>query len=208
MLPAAAVAFLLAGPAWAEVETGFYLEGQVGYSSPESVDASAGGVDGDVDFKEAAVFGGAVGWRFTHARLELNGSYRKYDVDEVDAAGFDATGDGDATSVVGLVNLFIDPDLGYPVHPFLGGGIGAAYLEVDTGDSPLEIDDQAGAFAWNLSAGLTWDVTPNVALSASYRYLRLAGTDFSADLAGVDVGDVDVDDVVSHEVLLGLRYTF
>jgi opacity protein-like surface antigen len=206
---AAAAALLLSGPAWAEVNTGVYLEGQVGYSFPDSVDASAGGVDGDVDLEEAPVFGGAVGYRFTHARLELNGSYRKYDVDEVNAQGLSSSGEGDATSAVALVNLFIDPDLGYPVHPFFGGGVGAAYVAVDTGDdSPLEIDDEAGAFAWNLSAGLTWDVTPNVALSASYRYLRLAGTDFSADLAGVDVGDVDVDDVNSHEVLVGLRYTF
>ncbi|MEK0084147.1 outer membrane protein [Benzoatithermus flavus] len=209
VLPAAAVVLLLSAPAWAEVNTGVYVEGQVGYSFPESVDAGVGGIDGDIDLEEAPVFGGAIGYRFTYARLELNGSYRKYDVDKVHAEGLRSGGDGEATSVVGLVNLFIDPDLGLPVHPFVGGGVGAAYVEVDTGnDSPLEVDDEAGAFAWNLSAGLTWDITPSVALSASYRYLRLAGTDFSADLAGIDIGDVDVDDVVSHEVLLGLRYTF
>jgi opacity protein-like surface antigen len=42
----------------------------------------------------------------------------------------------------------------------------------------------------------------------TYRYLRLAGTDFSAAVAGVDAGDVDVDDAALHEVLVGLRYTF
>jgi hypothetical protein len=27
-------------------------------------------------------------------------------------------------------------------------------------------------------------------------------------VAGVDTGDVDVDDVTSHEILIGVRYTF
>ena len=75
-------------------------------------------------------------------------------------------------------------------------------------DAPLSIDDEAGAFAWNLAAGLSYDVMEHVTLSAGYRYLRLEGTDFSASLAGVDTGDVDVDDVTSHEILIGLRYTF
>ncbi len=68
---------------------------------------------------------------------------------------------GDALALVGLVNLHLDPDLNWPVRPYLGGGIGAAYVALDTGDdAPLE----------------------------------------------VNTGDVD--DVTSHEVLVGLRYTF
>ena len=95
------------------------------------------------------------------------------------------------------------------MRPYLGGGIGAACVALDNGDgAPLAVDDQAGAFAWNLAAGLSYDLTAHVTLSASYRYLRLEGTDFSASVAGVDTGDVDVDDVTSHEVLVGLRYMF
>jgi opacity protein-like surface antigen len=110
---------------------------------------------------------------------------------------------------VGLVNAIVDLDLDFPVRPFVGGGVGAAYVKVDTGSSStIEVDDEAGAFAWNLLAGIGFDVTESVTVSASYRYLRLEGTDFSADLAGVDAGDVDVDDLASHEVLVGLRYTF
>jgi OmpA-OmpF porin, OOP family len=111
--------------------------------------------------------------------------------------------------VVGLLNIYLDPDLGVPVRPYLGGGVGGTYVTLDTGDdAPLSVDDEAGAFAWNLAAGLSYDVMEHVTLSAGYRYLRLEGTDFSASLAGVDTGDVDVDDVTSHEILIGLRYTF
>jgi len=198
-----------AAPASAQGNTGFYLEGNLGYAIPDSVDASAGGVDGEVDLKNAAVFGGALGYRFPWVRLEFNGSYRKFDTDQVKAQGRSVSGNGDATAVVGLFNVYVDHDLGLGIHPYLGGGIGGAYVKLDTGDdTPLRVDDEAGAFAWNLAAGLSYDVTDHVTLSAGYRYLRFEGTDFSASVAGVDTGNVDVDDVTSHEILIGLRYTF
>jgi outer membrane autotransporter protein len=200
-----------AAPASAQGNTGFYLEGNLGYAFPDSVDASASGIDGEVELKDAFVFGGALGYRFPWVRLELNGSYRKFDTDKVKAQGQSVSGNGDATAVVGLFNVYVDPDLdlGVPVHPYLGGGIGGAYVKLDTGDdAPLSVDDEAGAFAWNLAAGLSYDVTEHITLSAGYRYLRFESTDFSASVAGVDTGDVDVDDITSHEILIGLRYTF
>jgi opacity protein-like surface antigen len=207
VLPIAAL--LVSGPALAQPDNGFYLEGGLGYSFPDSVDVSVDQVDGELELDDAFVLGGAIGYKFPWFRLETNVSYRKNDVDKVKVAGGDTGGDGDVESLVGLVNAYLDLDLDLPVRPFVGGGVGAAYLSVDTGDnSPIDVDDDAGAFAWNLLAGVGYDVTESVALTATYRYLRLEGTDFSADLAGVDAGDLDVDDVSLHEVLLGLRYTF
>lgn len=208
-LPLVMALALVSSPAWAQVDTGLYLEGQLGYSFPDDVDISTDGVDGEAELDDAVTFGGAVGYRFPWARLEANVSYRENDVDGVKVGGQDFSGDGHTEALVGLVNLYLEPDFGLPVHPYVGGGVGAAYLKVDTGDSsPLEVDDEAGAFAWNLLAGVGYDISESVAVTATYRYLRLEGSDFSADLAGVDVGDVDVDDVSLHEVLLGLRYTF
>jgi opacity protein-like surface antigen len=208
-LLAAAACLYEGSPALAQGNTGFYVEGNLGYAIPDTVDASVGDIDGEVELKEAFVFGGALGYRFPWVRLELNGSYRKFDTDEVKAQGQSVSGNGDASAVVGLFNAYLDPDLGVPVRPYLGGGVGGAYVKLDTGDdAPLGVDDEAGAFAWDLAAGLSYDVTAHVALSAGYRYLRLEGTDFSASLAGVDTDDVDVDDVTSHEILVGLRYTF
>ena len=210
LVPAIALVLLAPWPALAAPDRGFYLEGQLGYGFPDEVDVGDDGLDGTVELDDAPVFGGALGWKFPWFRLEANVSYRKNDVDGVEVGGLDFDGgSGDATSVVGLVNAIIDLDLDFPVRPFVGGGVGAAYVKVDTGsNSPIEVDDEAGAFAWNLLAGVGFDVTESVTVSASYRYLRLEGTDFSADLAGVDAGDVDVDDLASHEVLVGLRYTF
>lgn len=199
---------LLAGPAFA-ADTGIYLEGNLGYSYPDEVDISEGDIDGELELDDAPVFGGAIGYRFPWARLEANVSYRENDVDKISVEGADFSGDGETKALVGLVNAYLDVDFGIPLRPYVGGGIGAAYLKVDSGgNAPLEVDDDAGAFAWNLLAGVGYDITESVALTATYRYLHLEGSDFSADLAGVDVGDVEVDDVALHEVLVGLRYTF
>jgi OmpA-OmpF porin, OOP family len=209
LLTAAAACLYGAAPASAQGNTGFYLEGNLGYAFPDSVDASASGIDGEFELKDTIVFGGALGYRFPWVRLELNGSYRKCDTDKVKAQGQSVSGNGDATAAVGLFNVYLDPDLGVPVHPYLGGGIGGAYVKLDSGDdAPLRVDEEAGAFAWNLAAGLSYDVTEHVTLSAGYRYLRFEGTDFSTSVAGVDTGDIHVDDVTSHEILTGMRYTF
>ena len=208
-LLAAAACLYGAAPASAQGDTGFYLEGNLGYGFPDSVDVSASGVEGKVELKDAFVFGGALGYRFPWVRLELNGSYRKFDTDKVKTQNQSVSGNGDATAAVGLFNLYLDPDLGVPVHPYLGGGVGGAYVKLDTGDDALlRVDDEAGAFAWNLAAGVSYDITKHVTLSAGYRYLRFEGTDFSASVAGVNADGVDVDDVISHEILIGLRYTF
>jgi opacity protein-like surface antigen len=191
-------------------DTGLYLEGDLGYSFPDEVDVSAGGLDGELELDDGPVFGGALGWKFPWFRLEANVSYRENDADEVSVEGADFGADGETKALVGLINAYVDLDVGhFPLRPYVGGGVGGAYLELDTGDdTPLSVDDEAGAFAWNLLAGVGYDITESVAITATYRYLRLEGSDFSADLAGVDLGDVDVDDVALHEALIGLRYTF
>jgi hypothetical protein len=56
------------------------------------------------------------------------------DTDQVQAQGQSAGGNGDDLALVGLVDLHLDPDLGSPVRPWLGGGIGAACVALDTGD--------------------------------------------------------------------------
>jgi hypothetical protein len=64
-----------------------------------------------------------------------------------------------------------------------GSGVGGAYVQLDEGDdAPLSIDDKAGAFAWNLAAGLSYDMTRHVTLSAGYRYLPFEGADCSPAL--------------------------
>ncbi len=77
-------------------------------------------------------------------------------------------------------------------HPYIGGGIGAAFVNVDASATALGSGSaSAWGFAWQAMAGVDFDVTDHVYLGANYRYF---GTDVSFtelfDIPGVDV-DVD-----------------
>ena len=155
-----------AAPASAQGNTGFDPQGDLGYAFPDL----GSGIDGAVELKDAFVFGAAPGDCFPWVRRELNGSYRKSDTAKVKAQGQSVSGKGDAAAAVGLFNVYFDPDLGVPVHPHLGGGVGGAYVKLETGDDPrLRVGDEAGAFACNLAAGVSYDGTGHVTLSAGYR---------------------------------------
>jgi opacity protein-like surface antigen len=206
LLPAALL-LLLPGPTLAQADSGLYLEADLGYSAPQSLDLEEDELEGEADLEDTYVIGGALGYRFPSFRVEANLSYRESDAEELSIEGVDFDGDGEASALVGLVNAYYDLDLGLPLRPYIGGGVGAAYLRLDTGDAPVDVDDDTGALAWNLAAGVGYDVTESVTLTAGYRYLRLEGTDVSGDVIGFD-GDVDIDDIELHEVLLGVRYTF
>lgn len=77
-------------------------------------------------------------------------------------------------------------------HPYVAGGIGLAAISISNATSlqkiPLEVginhynsdsSDSTGAFAAQAKAGLHFDWTEHVALFAEYRYLYLAGTDYT-----------------------------
>ena len=207
-LLSAALLLLLSAPTLAKAETGLYLGADVGYSFLPSLDLREDDLEGEAELDDAYVFGGALGYRFRSFRIEANVSYRESDADELSVEGVDLGGGGEASALVGLVNAYYDFDLGLPVRPYVGGGIGAAYLKLDTGpDAPVDVDADTGALAWNVAAGATYDLTESLALTAGYRYLRLEGTDVSAEVIGFE-GDVDINDLGLHEVLLGVRYTF
>ena len=217
-LPAVAALLLLPGAVLAQPDGGLYLEGNLGYSFPEQVDVDGEvdvpgfgtfGLDGDAELDDAYVVGGAVGYglalgpRGGRARLEANVSWRENDIDEVEFDGIGGAGDGEVGALVGLVNAYYDLDFGLPLRPYLGGGIGGARVSIDA-DGPLEIDDKGWAFAWNLAAGLGYQLADGLELTGGYRYLRIEGTDFDVDGGG----ELDVGNYASHEVLLGLRYSF
>ena len=121
-----------AAPASAQGNTGFDPQRDLGCPVPDL----GSGTDGAVELKEAFVFGAAPGDCFPWVRRELNGSYRKSDTAKVKAQGQSVSGKGDAAAAVGLFNVYFDPDLGVPVHPHRGGGVGGAYVKLETGDDP------------------------------------------------------------------------
>jgi outer membrane immunogenic protein len=104
-----------------------------------------------------------------------------------------------------LGNIWYDVDLG-KVKPYFGGGIGGANIsagEVRVG--PVTVADNSDTvFAFQLGAGVGYEVIPNVALTFDYRYLRTTDPTFK-DLV---LGSSFRSEYHAHDLRLGARYQF
>jgi len=82
-------------------------------------------------------------------------------------------------------NGYIDVPLGLPITPYIGAGVGWGFVNADSSHNE---DGLAAA----LTAGVTFDVTQNVAVDVGYRFRTIF---------------LD-DDVQDHAVTGGLRFKF
>ncbi len=95
---------------------------------------------------------------------------------------------GSISSMVGLVNGYVDMGTWWGITPYVGGGVGLArntlsgmtdqgevtFTATGTGPSGGYFSDGSKTnFAWALMAGLDFNVTQNLKLELGYRYLDL-----------------------------------
>src|SRR5438128_57049 len=76
-----------------------------------------------------------------------------------------------------MANIFIDIDLGYPLMPYVGAGVGVSLMETN---STLSVAGFTGSsevseinFAWNLKAGLRYVFTESFIVELGYQYASL-----------------------------------
>jgi opacity protein-like surface antigen len=87
--------------------------------------------------------------------------------------------------------------------PYVGGGVGAAFHRLSDIAAPLDASDGDNtSFAWNVTAGVSYDLSPELKIDVSYRY-----TDLGSAISGGSV-PLDVDDLTANEIKIGLRYYF
>ena len=87
--------------------------------------------------------------------------------------------------------------------PYVGGGAGAAFHRLSNITAPLDASDgDTTAFAWNATAGVSYDITPELKIDVSYRY-----TDLGSAISSGAV-PLEVDKLTANEVMIGLRYYF
>jgi len=197
-------------------DTGWYLSvfgGGVFASSVEGDDGSAAFgqfFDFDTDIGWAA--GVAVGANFTeNLRGEVELSTSALGLNEVTITGgvdpYDGdiyvVDDGSATATYLLGNLWFDIDTGSGFTPYVGGGLGAAFVTAE-GDIGLSdpIDLSGWGWAYQVGAGVKFDVADNIALDLGYRYKAVV----DAELEGG--GDDAIVDVNSHVIQAGLTIGF
>ncbi len=210
LIQAAWVALFLLGllpqGAMAQSSGGLYGEVRFGASFVDDADFEELGVTGEVSYDTAVALDFAFGTFFDMGlRLEYQFGFRGADTDtlQIDGSG---TFDFDAYlfTVTNMLNVYYDFDLGRisgspagssRLVPYIGGGVGFAIHELDVDSVGSESDT---VFAYQGIAGLAYSFTPNWGMTLSYLYLGTSDPKFQYFET----------EYSSHNVMLGLRYSF
>jgi opacity protein-like surface antigen len=171
--------------------------------------------DAEVEFDNGFNVGGAFGYDYGLARLEIELAHRENDVDTINTVNGAFKGDGDFSATSLMLNGYWDFETGSPVVPYLGGGIGFANVSAnnvkvfDVNGVNSFVDDDDNVFAYQLAAGIAFDINPALTLDLGYRFFDTSDPDLKADPLLVDPPfnrfETEFD---SHNVSLGLRMNF
>ena len=210
LLMAAAAALLASATAAQAQQRGLYgeLRGGAAFLTDADVTDFAG-FDGTVSSDVGYLVEGAIGYAHgSGARGELAVGYRQNDFDDFDVPSVGtAAVDGDLSALTVMGNVYYDFNLGGAgsrwsgLTPFVGGGIGTAFMNavVDSlGGSPVGSDEDDTVFAWQVMAGLAYDVSPDIAATVSYTYFATSDAEF--DGVGFEYA--------SHNILAGIRFSY
>ena len=213
----------LATPALAR-DDAFYIGAELGPMIVEDIDFDIGALDNaaSVDHEYGWDAGGTIGYDFGGFRVEVEGSYRRADVDSINATttipAFTATGGvanaaagnfdtaGGRTSALSfMLNGLLDfgPDDG--LQGFVGGGVGVARVKakyaLNTNGSFL--NDSDTVFAYQALAGIRAPLNDNIDVTLKYRFFN------ADDVKLVDVGNRSNEARFrSHSILGGLTFNF
>ncbi|MCH2172505.1 outer membrane beta-barrel protein [Myxococcota bacterium] len=195
----------------ATAENGFYAQGSVGMSAISTATVSIVGTPQSErpGFKPFFALGAAGGYRWGHFRAEVNMSYRSADIENPSSDPTEDSLYGTLRVLTPMVNAYYDIPTNWAVRPYLGIGVGIAWIYADTTNlvsADLRIDDSQTQWAANALAGFGWQISEDTVIDLGYRYLRSGDPTFDGTLAGATVG-VDTE-VASHEALVSVRYQF
>lgn len=160
----------------------------------------------------------ALGWRFPIGlRPEVELSYRKNSLTQFNnrvyegGGSIDGKGKEEATSL--MANLWYDAlNLPAPFSrftPYIGGGLGYTTLSVsglEAGGVQFGDTHRDTVSAYQLGAGVGFELTDQWSMSLDYRYLKTRDAHFG-DIQGLPQGDVSTD-YSAQSLMLGLKYWF
>lgn len=181
----------------AQARDGVYIAVRGGTSDQNIKDAKDSATsDALSELDSVSMFSGAVGYKYSYFRAELEYTWRDdYSDNQITASGLI---NDELKSTSYMLNAYIDFMPEYIVSPYISAGIGYTDLEINE-----TITDSLGrqkyswdknAFTWSVGAGATLRINKCLNLDAGYRYLNY--------------GKIEGARMKSHEWYGGLRYTF
>ena len=111
--------------------------------------------------------------------------------------------DAELQTYTGFVNFTYDITNYAGWTPYIGGGLGIAYHRItDVVAPPDSSSGDEVDFAWNLHAGVSYDISAQTKLDFGYRYTELGRARSGGPIP------MFVDDLTAHEFKVGIRYHF
>ena len=202
---------------------GWYLRGDISYDFETRgrifVDTSSSNTTYvDMDFDDAWNIGVGLGYTFSDwFRADITGDIRT-------PAYWEDVETDVAISTI-MLNGYATLGAFSGITPYVGAGIGGAHVNWSSINAPCNIanlacpvapnsfinvytDDPLWRFAYSLMAGVSFDVTRNLAIDAGYRFTAINDGTMVFDDPNPVIGLVDYMDMQLHEVRIGARYTF
>ncbi|WP_185961569.1 outer membrane protein [Telmatospirillum sp. J64-1] len=172
-----------------------YFSGSLGYTFPQNGDMATGSLGMDNGINANAALGWDFGRPGSGPRVEAEVAFRRNGVSD----------GGDVDIWSGMANAYWDFDFGMPIRPYVGGGVGIARVDYRgvTGPGGEYMTGDSSDFAWQAMAGASWSVNERTDLYGGWRYFNVP--DSSANTA---LGSVNVDDLDSHAIEVGVRWRF
>jgi len=205
----AALVVLLAGGGTAAAQS-FYAGAYGGVGIPHDSDTSVSSAPG-VPITTSGDIGYAVGvftgYEFGNGfRAEGELAYRRNGLDEQSAFGVALPMEGDSSTLALMANGIYEFQFGTsPFAPYVGAGVGFARFSVIdaaiVGNPPESHDDNV--FAYQLIAGIGYELSPAWTLFADYRLFGTANPQFTNS-----VGDQIETEYLDSTVLVGLSRSF
>jgi OmpA-OmpF porin, OOP family len=223
-LLAAAASIALIGTASAQNTTGFYIGGAAGLSIIEQIDGTYKpvGTKATQDYKTGYGLSGALGYGYGNGfRSEIEAAYSEAKAKNSSyslGSGITTSTGGNANAFSLFGNALYDFNLGLPVTPYVGLGLGwlrlAAETKVNSNSGNIKlIDDSTDTIGYQLIAGLSLPIMDNLKATLDYRFkssFNKPKFDTTAETRNLNgnLQTFEADRPMIHNVFLGLRYEF
>jgi OmpA-OmpF porin, OOP family len=158
----------------ADARAQYYLGGQAGWTGlPYQTDTIDGVASVPIRFDAGYNLGVRGGYRWGSWRFEEEYSYRRNNVAEYDEVGTNVGVKGNRHTNSAMTNVLYDFDVGWPITPHIGVGIGAMNVSdrLSVPATGVFLSGSGWQFAYQAIAGLRYDLNALLSLDLDYRYL-------------------------------------
>jgi outer membrane protein OmpA-like peptidoglycan-associated protein len=209
--------------------SGIYISGGLG--GDLMMNSNTSGIQ--TQYKAGYVGVAAIGYGFGNGlRTEIEGNYRNNAVSKMKFASVTTTTGGYLQNYGGMLNAYYDFDIGWPITPYVGAGVGLAQInlngpratatQLQTATVPGAAtgyyinDTSAWKFAYQAIVGGAWNIGNGLALTLEYRFYGTQSPEFGISRSSNNAAYPNVGNVphyanfqnLHNSLLLGFRYAF